>query len=192
MDEMKSALDRALERAERMGKLSPKEMQQHNEIKYKPIGEAIAQRFFEHGQTGILAEQLSRLEEECKVIATESAVFALISNIGLENSDLNLRSIEGIACLKGSTDTQKASDDIVSLFGQYEWQKKLLHEENSEDMEKEANERMAAAGITGHAIAGFNIEKNDQWIQKADELSSEFESRLSEMKKSLGQAVSSE
>ncbi len=186
MDEMKSALERALERADRMGKLSPEEMQRQNEAKYVPAGEAIAQRFFEHGQINILAKQLDKLENEGKSIATRSALATLISNIDLENKDLTERALEGIIGLQGSKTVADVADEVMKLFGQHSWQKKLWYEENSEEMGKETKERMATAGIDGNAIAGINIKNNEEWAKKADELRSEFDARLSEMKQALG------
>jgi len=166
MDEMKSAFERALERAERMGKLSPEEMQRQNEARFVPAGEVIAQRFFEHGQISILAEQLDKLENEGKSIATRSALATLIGNIDLENKDLTERALEGIIGLQGSKTVADLADEVMKLFGQHSWQKKLWYEENSEEIGKEAKERMATAGIDGNAIAGINIENNEEWAKK--------------------------
>lgn len=189
MDEMKSAFERALERAERMGKLSPEEMQQQNEARFVPAGESIAQRFFEHGHISILAEQLDKLESEGKAVATRSALSTLIGSIDLDNKDITERALEGINGLKGSDAIGKFSEDIVDLFGQYAWQKKLWYEENAEDAGKEIKERMASVGIFGNAVAGINIENDDDWYRKSDELRSEFNSRLNVIKKALEQAL---
>ncbi|NQT73427.1 MAG: hypothetical protein HQ553_11775 [Chloroflexi bacterium] len=192
MDEMKSALERALERADRMGKLSPEEMQRQNEAKYVPAGEAIAQRFFEHGQISILAEQLDKLENEGKSIATRSALATLISNIDLENKDLTEKALEGIIGLQGSKTVADVADEVMKLFGQHSWQKKLWYEENAEEAGKEIKERMASAGILGNAVAGINTENDEEWAKKADELRSEFDARLSKMKQALGRSFDSE
>ncbi len=191
MDEMKSALERALERADRMGKLSPEEMQRQNEARYIPAGEAIAQRFFEHGQISILAEQLDKLENDGKSIAIHSALDVLIKNVGLENRDITERALEGIIGLQGSKTIADVADGVMALFGQYVWQKKLLYEENSQSAGKEVKERMATTGISGSAIAGINLENNEEWAEKANELRSEFDARLHELKQALGQSLNS-
>ncbi|MBT4510852.1 MAG: hypothetical protein HOC20_01395 [Chloroflexi bacterium] len=192
MDEMKSALERALERADRMGRLSPEELQRQNEGRYIQAGEAITQRFFEHGNTSILAEQIEKLESGGTAIAIRSALATLIGGMDLSNKDLTERTLDGINSLGGSKPVNEISEEIMSLFGQYAWQKKLWYEENAEEAGKEIKERMASAGIYGSAIAEINIENNEEWAQKSDELRSEFNSRLSEMKKVLGQALYSE
>ena len=189
MDEMKSAFERALERAERMGKLSPEEMQRQNDARYVPAGEAIVQRFFEHGRISILAEQLDKLESEGKAIAVRSALSILIGSIDLDNRDMTERALEGINGLERSDHIGRISEDMVDLFGQYAWQNKLWYEENAEDAGKEVKERMASVGILGNAVAGVNIENDEEWSRKSDELRSEFNSRLNELKKALGQAL---
>ena len=189
MDEMKSALERALERADRMGKLSPEEMQRQNEARYVPAGEAIAQRFFEHGRTSIMTEQFDRLESEGRAIAIRSALATLINSLDLDNKDLTERALDGINELRGSKSVNEISQEIMNLFGQYAWQKKLWYEENAEDAGREVKERMSGAGISGSAIAEINIENNNEWVKKSNELRSEFDARLSQMKTTLAQAL---
>ena len=189
MDEMKSALERALERADRMGKLSSEEMQHQNEARYKPAGEAIAQRFFEHGHISILAEQLDKLEDEGKTIATRSALTTLIHDMNLDNKDITERALEGIMGLQGSKAVADIADNVLALYGQYAWQKKLWYEENAEDAGKEIRERMAYAGISGSAIAEINIDNDEEWSRKSNELRTEFDLRLGEIKKELVQAL---
>ena len=57
MGEMKSAFEKALERAEKLGKLSPEEMRGRKEAEYAPIGRAIADRYLRHGHNEILEEE---------------------------------------------------------------------------------------------------------------------------------------
>ncbi len=189
MDKMKSALERALERADRMGKLSPEEMHRQNVARYVPAGEAIAQRFLGHGQISILSEQLEKLENQGRSIAKDSAIAILISSIDLEDRDLTQRALEGIIGLKGSQETEKIADKVMALFGSYAWQKKMWHEDHAEDAGKKTKHQMFTAGISGGAVAGINIESDDEWIKKTDELRSEFNQHLIRMKVSLAQLV---
>jgi len=189
MDEIKSALDRALERADRFGKLTAEEMRQQNELKYKPIGEAIVQRFFEHGESSILVEQLNKLEEAGREIAFKSALTFLIETIDMENKELSECAIKGIFGLTSVDDLEAFIGEIRNIFGQYSWQKKLLYEENSDEIGKEIQERLEGAGISGSAIAEFNVGNDDAWNGKVQELRTEFEVRLSDRKRALKQLL---
>lgn len=189
MEEMKSAMERALERAERMGKLSQEEMRQQQESRYVPIGEAIAQRFFEHGYTSILVEQLDKLDAAGKEIATRSALTTLINSIDIENKELTERAFDGIIGLRDSKDSVILGNHVMTLFGQYEWEKKLWYEENSEEIGKEVKEHLARSGISGSAVAEINIANDEEWARKSDELRAEFDSRLGEIRQELVQGL---
>lgn len=189
MDEMKSALERALERAERMGKLSEEEMRQQKEAKYVPIGEAIAQRFFEHGYSNILAEQLDKFDEEGKAIASKAAFSMLLQSIDLENKALTERALEAINDLKGSATVGKLSGEIMKLYGQYAWQKKLWNEENADALGREVRERLVDAGISGNAVGEINIQTSKAWEEMSTKLGAEFNTRLDELKNSLASAI---
>ncbi len=189
MDEMKSAFERALERAEQMGKLSPEEMQKRNEAKYRPVGEAIATRFFEHGYASILCEQLDKLGDEAKLIATQSALSELIGQISIEDRSTTERALDGISALGESDRIQSIAEEIVALFGQYAWQKKLWYEENSEYISKEVEVRLAKMGISGNAIGDVNIENDDRWAVESGKLLTEYRAMLEQCQQRLTQEL---
>ncbi len=192
MDEMKSALERALERAERMGKLSSEELQKQREARYTPVGDAIARRFLEHGYTSILAEQLEKVEAEGQTIAVKSTLATLAESISLDNQALTERAIQGIMGLGGGRSTEQTADEIMNLFGQYAWQKKLWYEENSDQIGKSVRERMGRMGIGGSAVGEININNDETWIKRSAELQDEFNERLEGLKKSLIQSLKPE
>lgn len=182
MDEMKSALDRALERAASLGKLSPEEMRRQKESEYGPAGENIAQRYLEHGQVRILADQLGKFSGEEGQIVMRAALVRLVHSIELEDRNLSERALEGIAYLRGNRATGAIMQDIRRLFGQYAWQQKLAHEENTDTMGKEIRDRLARAGIGGSAVAEVNLQKDESWQRISGNLLSEFGSQMEELK----------
>ncbi|MFO8009799.1 MAG: hypothetical protein R6U89_03195 [Dehalococcoidia bacterium] len=189
MEEMKSAMERAMERAERMGKLSSEELQKQREARYAPVGDAIARRFLEHGYTSILAEQLEKVDEEGQTIALNSALTTLAESISLDNRALTERAIQGIMELGRSRNTEQTADEIMNLFGQYSWQKKLWYEENSDQIGRNVRERMGRMGIGGSAVGEININNDETWIKRSTELQEEFDERLEGLKKSLIQSL---
>ena len=189
MEEMKSAFERALERAEQMGKLSPGEMQRQNEAKYRPVGEAIAKRFFEHGYASILSEQLDMLGDEGKLIATQAALSELIGQISIEDRSTTERVLDGIFALGESDHLQRIAEDVMTLFGQYSWQKNLWYEENSEYISKEVEVRLAKMGISGNAIGDVNIENDDGWAVESGKLRTEYQARLGQYQERQAQEL---
>ena len=74
MDEMKSAFEKALERAERLGKLSPEEIRKRKEEEYIPVGRALADRYLGHGYVKLLEEEANRYNGEEKDIVRRAAL----------------------------------------------------------------------------------------------------------------------
>lgn len=112
---IKSALERALERAEKLGKASPEELA---EWTYQPEGEKIAARFLKMEQVDIKAE-LNKLPA-----AAQPTVAKVIENIFLANIDVPrtpqikgaaLRAIEGVRALK--SDKKRLDPILTGLQG---------------------------------------------------------------------------
>jgi len=188
MSEMQSALERALQRAERIGKLSPEEARQQKEAKYIPAGRTIVERFLEHGYTVVLADQLAKLEDEGRPIAIRAALLALIEDIDIDDRALMERALEGIRTLSAES-VLDVSEEISGIFDQYATQKRLWYNEHFSEMTAATRERLVSLGISGSAVGEINIGNDPQWIQKQAELRSEFNARLGESKASLSHAV---
>jgi len=70
MGELKSAYERAMEKAEKLGQLSPEELRERKKAELAPIGRALADRYLSHGHTRVLSHDLERFgDEERDVIA---------------------------------------------------------------------------------------------------------------------------
>jgi hypothetical protein len=82
MGEMKSALERALERAEQLGTLSPEEIRKKKEEKHILIGEGLAKKYMEHGFRGVLPEAISRYNGEEKSFVVGAVRSVLLHSIG--------------------------------------------------------------------------------------------------------------
>jgi len=188
MSEMQSALERALQRAERIGKLSPEEARQQKEAKYIPAGRTIVERFLEHGYTVVLADQLAKLEDEGRPIAIRAALLALIEDIDIDDRALMERALEGIRTLSAES-VLDVSEEISGIFDQYATQKRLWYNEHFSEMTAATRERLVSLGISGSAVGEINIGNDPQWIQKQAELRSEFNARLGKSKASLSYAV---
>jgi len=82
MDEMKSALERAMERAEGLGKATGEELQ---EWKYVPEGEVLAGRCLK-GECDLVVE-LSKYDDEVRQYISKGAERVLIGNLNLPKND---------------------------------------------------------------------------------------------------------
>ncbi len=99
MGEMKSAYEKAMERVEKLGKLSPEEMKERKEAEYTLVGRALAERYLNHGYGELLSEEVGNYNDEEKDMVTRAAVSRLIEAIQLADSESTERATLGISSL---------------------------------------------------------------------------------------------
>ena len=100
MGEVKSAFERAMEKVEKVGKVSPEELKR---MEYVPQGDAIAGRHLRGELTDLRAE-FSRHDTEVRRNLVEGALETLIRNIrllrGNKSTETSSKAMEGILTLK--------------------------------------------------------------------------------------------
>jgi len=185
MSEMKSALEKALEKAEKLGKLSPEEMRQRKEEEYTPIGRAIADRYLGHGRNPILEEEVNRYSGEEKAIVIRAALSRLEDAIGLESDEVAERAIAGILTFRGEEKFGEISERIRSLLGEYREGRRQKYEEQKEHIERREMELLHQLRISGSAVGDINLQTSEAWARISQELSSRFDERLEELKREL-------
>ena len=189
MAEMKSALERALERAEQLGKLSPEEMQRKKEEEYIPVGEGLAKRYLEHGYRDLLAEGINKYNGEEKAIITQAVLSTLVQSIELEDSELTERALQGILSLRMNERIENMRQGVENILSGYHQTKQERHEVGRAAIERSVRESLHRMRISGSAVGEVNAETGEAWRRIVGELQSEFGARLSELKKSLTEAL---
>ena len=121
MAEIKSALEKALEKIENLEKASPEELKR---LEYTPEGNAIAARYLRGELTDILAE-FSKYDDDVRGYLTNGAFETLLRNINLPKDSYTRqasnKAMEGILTLKENKSAVKEIDDqIQHLFTYYE------------------------------------------------------------------------
>jgi hypothetical protein len=185
MSEMKSALEKALERAERLGRLSPDEVKERRRAEYTPIGRAVADRYLGHGHGGIFIEELNAYGGEEKDIVIGAALSRLGEAIELGNYEVTERAIEGILALKGRDEVGGIGEEIRSLLKEYKLAENERYKGRKEEIERKGRELLHQLRISGSAVAGINLEASETWKEMAQELYARFDQRLQELKEKL-------
>ena len=194
MGEMKSAYDRAMERAGKLGKLSPDEMKKQEEERLITIGKAIADKYLTHGSTQVLKGDIEKLRAEDRALVGKGARLGLAGSITFDKG-ATMESIdrvsEGLTAL--AADKKGAIDE--SIVGV----KKLLEEMEAEldrtysseysHLESERRVLLQGLGISGSAVGGVNTEGSTAWQLIEEALRGQYNTRLEPLKKQLSQAV---
>lgn len=187
MGEMKSALERALERAEQLGTLSPAEMRKRQEEEHILIGEGLAKRYLEHGFSGILAEGISKYDAEEKSVVARAAVAVLLQSIGLKDTELSERAIRGILDLKSNKRIESICQEIEGVLQEYHQAKQQCHQEKRTTIENSVRESLHRLRISGNAIGEINAGTGEEWKRMVTQLQSRFGDRLGKLKTSLAE-----
>ncbi len=185
MGEMKSAFEKALEKVDKLGKLSPEEMREKEEAEYTPIGRAIADRFLGHSHKQILKEEVERYSSDEKCIVVRATLSRLVEAIDLSSGDLIDRSLDGMLTLKGEERIGGTIDRIKILSAEFQEEKEQEYEREKGNIEKSERELLHQLRITGSAVVEINPKAIESLSIVYEQLNSRFNERLEALKLEL-------
>lgn len=191
MGKMKSALDRAMERAERLGKASPEELLRMESI---PKGNALAARYLRDANCDLDAELTKYKGSGARKYVIEGTEEILLSNIALpmneRSREVTQRAMNGISILKQS---KKRVEDIVGqmehLFSYYEQARQQTYAQ----LEENFKARMANSMMTSEYQLGGRGKPNvellpqfqEEWRRVVGQLDAQYEKVLEEQKREI-------
>jgi len=189
MSEMKSALERALEKAEKLGKLSPEEMRKRKEEEYTPVGRAIADRYLGHGYSPVLKEEVNRYSGDEQGIVIRATLSRLEEAIGLESDEVAERAIAGMLTLRAEGKIEEIGEGIKSLLREYREARRATYDQEREHLERREREVLHQLRISGSAVGEINLKASEAWARTSQELRSRFNERLEELKRQLADSL---
>ncbi len=192
MGDIKSALEIAMEKVEKLGEATEEE---RLKWKYAPQGEQLAARYLKEDCN--LVAELSQYQENVRKYIMEGAANIIIRNIGLPKNDAakgnNRRAMDGLKTLKSDkASVENVYSRIRSLFKHYaeqgEQQRKQAYE--SLKAEFEAKIRQALQQQLGSLMGmRIDVEKQPQfqqeWRKLQTQLDSQYLNLLNEYKREL-------
>ena len=181
MGDIKSAWEIALEKVEKLGKLSPEELKRQQEEKYALIGQVLADKYLGGLDLWQLEVELDKYSGEERVLLRKVVASKLAQTIELGNYERLGRVIEGISYLKQKEKSREIGDEIGQLFQEY----KQAEQKGREEMEKSAREILHQLRISGSAIGAVNPKAIGKWQQDLDRLAQPYRERLEPLKQKL-------
>jgi len=192
MGDIKSALEIAMEKAEKLGKATDEE---RLKWKHVPEGERLAARYIK--QDCNLVAELSQYEDNIKKYIIEGVTDILIRNINLPNSNLarrnNKRAMDGLKTVKSDkASVENVYSKMRRIFDHYvgegEQQRKQAYE--SLKAEFEAKIKQALLQQLG-SLVGIKIDVErqpqfqEEWRKIKTQLDSQYIKLLDEYKQEL-------
>ena len=188
MEELKSAFDIAMERAEKLGKASPEEIRKRDLV---PQGEKLAARYLK-GQCDLTVE-LGKYDDEARGYVAENVKKVLLRNLDVPKNEVvkrtTRRAMEGIKSLK---DDKGGVENVYSklrrLFKHYEdegaQQRSQAYEELKQDFYRNLQQLAQQQGIpTGISIdVESHPQFQEQWRLTLTKLDAQYRTLMEEYK----------
>jgi len=193
MGEIKSALEIAMEKIEKLGSVSEEE---RLKWKYVPEGKKLAARYIKG--TGNLDAELKKYEENARKYVSEGASEILVRNIDLPGDDPvktnNKRAMEGLKSLKSDKiAVENVFSKLRRIFDHYagegEQQRRQAYEALKSEFGVKIQQAMQQQLGTSAAMGNINIERQPQfqeeWRRLQTKLDLQYIKLLDEYKQEL-------
>jgi len=193
MGEMKSAWEKAMEKAEKLGKPTDEELKQ---IEYVPAGNALAARYIQEDNVDLDAELTKYKGSGIRQYIINGVQETLLRNISLPHNEhdkqVTLKAMTGIKTIK---DNKKQLDVIYerinNLLSYYEQarvqafnQFKSNFEAKIQDLSKTLQQR---SGTATNLEAQIQLQFQEEWRRASSELDRQYEQTLEEHKQQIVQ-----
>ena len=192
MDDIKSALEIAMEKVEKIGEATEEERLRW---KYVPEGEALAAKYLKQG--GNLVAELNRFEDSVRKYVVEGAGDILVRNINLPKDDLakrnNRKAMDGLKVIKSDkVGVENVYSRLRHIFNHYmeqgEQQKKQAYAQLKAEFEARVQQAVQQQlGI----LPGVRIDVErqpqfqEEWRKLQTQLDSQYYKLLDEYKQEL-------
>ncbi|MEE8472056.1 MAG: hypothetical protein V3S82_02685 [Dehalococcoidia bacterium] len=193
MGDIKSAFERAMERADKLGKATPEEMER---LQYIPEGEKLAAKFLRN--ECLLGEELDQHEEKVRGLVAKGAHGVFLSNIALPKNEhiqrTSEKSMEGLKALKrDGAALDKIFSKITNIFEHYLQQGMTQRQEAFEALKKdfqaklEQAMRQQGAGVPPGARTDVESQPQFQeaWRKVMAQMDSQYLNVLSDYKQEI-------
>ena len=192
MDEMKSAYERAMERAESLGKASEEDM---TKWKYLPEGAKLAAKYLRDEFD--LATEIGKYEEKARQLVVQGAQEAFLRNIDLPRNDLakkkSKKVMEAIKELKrDKVGIENVYTKLRRVFSHYEKEGEQQRRQTYEAVKRDFEAKLMQAAqqqIGAAPPPKINVESHPQfqqeWRRVLAQLDSQYLKLLDEYKKEI-------
>jgi exonuclease III len=191
MGEIKSAWEKAMEKADSLGKLSPDEA---DRLKYVPLGNALAAQYLREKAYDLEAELTKYKDSSAMRYVTEGAEEILLGNIFLPRSEQSKQDVKkamtGIKLIKkDKRRVEVIFDQINNLLNYYEQARQQAFVQLKSNFA--AKLQQAAAALEQQAGTRVSIDPERQpqfqeaWLKISSQLDDQYEKVLQEHKQQI-------
>ena len=183
MGEIKSAWELAMEKVEKLGKLSPEEVRRQKTEKCGSIGQGLAEKCLSGLALRDVKIELDKYKGEERELVRAALASKLIDAIELGDAERLSKVIEGISELKLKSREGLAGikADIEQLFGDY----REAEQKKRREVDAAARGVLHQLRISGSAIGSVNPEVVPEWKNELDKIALPYREKLGDIKARL-------
>ena len=191
MGEMKSSWQIAMEKAEKLGKVSPEEI---NSIKYVPEGNRIASQYLQDEKSDLMAEMAKLPSGDAAKYVKIGIDEILLRNISLPHNEEDMRrSNRAMAGLRLIKENKKQLESVLGLINNLVNQYQLALKQTYEEFKKKAETtiQQASRGVRPQRGDQMPLEQRlqlqiqEEWRQIHSELDAQYGKALDEHKQKI-------
>ena len=181
MSNMKSTLEIAMEKADRLGKASPEELRRQQEEKLSLIAGTLAEKLLSGLDLSHWEMELGKYPVAERDSIIHKIIPFLVKAIDLEDYEKSRNSLAGISRLRKGEVEQGIQEQLERLFEEYGEAQAALKGE----LEEQAWEKLRQIGISGKAIKEIDPLADPEGRQGLKKLIPHFDERLNKLKQEL-------
>ena len=182
MGEIKSAWELAMEKVDKLGKLSPEELRRQKEDKCKSIGQGLAEKYLSGLTMRDLKLELDKHKGEERELVRAALASRLIDAIELGDVERLSKVVEAMSGLKiKNEEVAAAKGDIEGLFAEY----REAEQKKRREVETAARGVLHQLRISGSAIGSVNPEVVPEWKSELDKIAQPYRERLDDIRARL-------
>jgi len=183
MGEIRSALEIALEKADRLGKIDKEELEKQ---KWSDEGKKIAASYIQ-SQVDSLQEAISKLEGSDVAAVLDGVMDVLLRNVMLPRDamqwDTINRALKGLVEVKGSSAAQ-VIPQIEQLLKTYEQTRDQYHQQFKEQLNQRLGGAQGMYGMDPNEMQAL-AQLEQEWTKISSQINEQFEQQLQPMKEYL-------
>ncbi len=179
MGEIKSAWELAMERVEKLGKVSTEELRKQEEEKRNTIGQVLADKYLGGLALWQLQIDLDKIAPQERVCIRAVMLSKLVDAIELGNDEGMNRVRDAVCSLNaGQGHTEGFFQEMAEVFESFD----SARDKESRSIEAAARELLHQLRISGTAISGVNPRVITEWRSTLDEQARPFRETLDGIK----------
>jgi hypothetical protein len=179
-NQLKSALDIALERAGKLGKISDEERREVRKKELAGVGEALSARYLKGLPIRDIELELAKYKED-----RQKVIRYMLDELWGRLDLGNHQEIDKIlSAIEHFTGNSSVAEEIRSLATEYQNEVEKTLGKNRNSLEDARRKELKRKGISGSAVIPI-IESSPEWLQFREGVNSRYRKRLEELKSSL-------